>query len=175
MSLRILTSAVALSVVCVAVCCADQASGAARAQPAAAPACVTVKDMSETIVDGSERDLGGPYPFSIGGSSTYLDRLYTSTGAQTATVYGKANVPMRLGNGDLAEYSDELIEFADGDLEAAGFYDITQAAKGVWQYLPAVGISGRYKDMLGERHFRITKLGATLSAWIELCPAGSAK
>lgn len=174
MSLGIRTRAVLLTVACAAVVCADQTPGAAREQPPA-PSCLSMQNLSEKIIDGSERDLGGPYPFSVGGSSTYLDRLYDAGGAQVATVYGKANVPMKLANGDMVEYSDERVEFADGVVETEGFYDITQAGAGVWQYLPAVGISGRYKDMLGKRHFRITKLGASLSGWIELCPAGAAK
>jgi hypothetical protein len=146
----------------------------ARHTAAATSACVTMRGMSETIVDGSVRDLGGPYPRSVGGSSTYLDHLYDSTGRQVATVYGKANVPMRLAGGDLAEYSDERIEFSDGVLETQGFYDITRAEKGVWQYLPAVGVEGRYRGMVGKRHFKITKLGKSLVGRLELCPAGTA-
>ncbi|MTD58855.1 allene oxide cyclase barrel-like domain-containing protein [Amycolatopsis pithecellobii] len=171
--------AIVAAVACAAVLCADQVAGIAQgAEPAPtppAPGCLQLTGMSEKIIDGSIRDLGGPYLSSVGGSSTYLDHLYDASGAEVATVYGKANVPMKLDNGDVIEYSDERIEFADGVLEAAGFYNITQAGRGEWQFLPAIGVSGRYRDLLGKRHFRITKLGESLSGWIELCPAGTAR
>jgi hypothetical protein len=180
MSFGIRTRAVLSLTVCAALFCVDQVPGAAGVPvsgQAPTVGCLTLTNMTEEIVDGSVNNLGGPdpYPFSVGGSATYLDRLYDSAGTKVATLYGKANIPMRLANGNMVEYSDERIEFADGVLETAGFYDITQGEKGIWQYLPAVGISGRYQDMLGKRHFQITKLGKSLNGWIELCPAGSAK
>ncbi|MFI9161985.1 allene oxide cyclase barrel-like domain-containing protein [Kitasatospora aureofaciens] len=148
------------------------AAAAGPAEQAPAQACLTMKDMTETIVDGSVRDLGGPYPHSVGGSSTYLDHLFDPAGKKVATLYGKANVPMTLSNGDMAEFSDERIEFSDGVIETAGFYDITNAETGTWQYLPAIGVEGRYRGMVGKRHFQITTMGKSLNGWIELCPAG---
>ncbi|MEY9946415.1 hypothetical protein [Kitasatospora sp. GAS1066B] len=150
------------------------AAAAGAAAPAPGQTCITMKDMTETILDGSVRDLGGPYPHSIGGSSTYLDYLYDSTGKKVATLYGKANVPLTLPGGDLAEFSDERIEFSDGVIETTGFYDITQAETGSWQYLPVIGVEGKYQGMIGKRHFQITKMGKSLNGWIELCPAGQA-
>ncbi|QMU71580.1 hypothetical protein [Streptacidiphilus sp. P02-A3a] len=182
-------SALTVLAVCVTVLGADavlggasvpRAAAAPAQQPAQAPqsapaqGCITMKGMTEGIIDGSVQDLGGPYPESIGGSSTYLDYLYDSSGKKVATVYGKANVSLRLKNGDLAEYSDEQIEFADGVIQTQGFYDITAAAKkGTWEYLPAIGVSGRYQGMVGQRHFEITQLGKSLNGWIQLCLPGA--
>lgn len=136
-----------------------------------AKGCIAMKGLKEEIVDGSMRDLGGRYPYNVGGSATYFDRLTNADGKKTATVYGRANVPSRLENGDMAEYSDERIEFSDGAIEAQGIYDITKAEKGDWQYLPVIGVEGRYRGMLGKRYFQITKMGKSLNGWIELCPA----
>lgn len=135
--------------------------------------CITLEGLKEEIVDGSMRDLGGPYPYNVGGSATYFDYLNDADGKRIATLYGRANIPSRLDNGDMAEYSDERIEFSDGAVEAQGIYNITRAEKGAWQYLPVVGVEGRYRGMLGKRHFQITKMGKSLNGRIELCPAKS--
>ncbi|WP_190143929.1 allene oxide cyclase barrel-like domain-containing protein [Streptomyces glebosus] len=153
---------------------ADESTGETAHQTSdRATGCVAMKGLKEEILDGSMRDLGGRYPYNVGGSATYFDRLTDADGKRIATVYGRANIPSRLENGDMAEYSDERIEFSDGAVEAQGIYDITKAEKGAWQYLPVVGIEGRYRGMLGKRHFQITKMGKSLNGWIELCPAKS--
>ncbi|MFF9351706.1 hypothetical protein [Streptomyces sp. NPDC014734] len=151
----------------------DGTGGTAHQTSGRAKDCIVMKGLKEEIVDGSMRDLGGRYPYNIGGSATYFDHLTDADGKRIATVYGKAEIPSRLDNGDMAEHSDERIEFADGAVEAQGIYDITRAEKGAWQYLPVIGIEGRYRGMIGKRHFQITKMGKSLNGWIELCPAGS--
>jgi hypothetical protein len=170
--------AAAAVILCVsAVRGAGTGSDGAAAQGGVAPAksCITMKGLKEDMIDGSVRDLGGKYPYNVGGSATYFDYLKDAHGKRLATVYGSANVPSRLENGDMAEYSDERIEFSDGAVEAQGIYNITEAEKGAWQYLPVVGTEGKYRGMIGKRHFQITKMGVALKGWIELCPAGMSK
>ncbi|WP_103337399.1 allene oxide cyclase barrel-like domain-containing protein [Amycolatopsis sp. CA-126428] len=143
------------------------------AAPQVSEGCVVIDNLSETIVDGTENELGGPFP-SVGDSGTYLDRLYDPAGKPAGTVYGLINVPFALPGGDLIEHSDERIELPEGTIEAAGLFNVTQAERKVWQFLPLVGTGGRYQGMVGKRHFQILEFRHSLNARIEMCPAGKA-
>lgn len=146
-------------------------TGSATSSAAPPQGCVVLDDLSETIVDGTENELGGPFP-SVGDSGTYLDRLHDRSGNQVGTVYGLINVPFALPDGDLVEHSDERIDLPDGSVEAAGLFNVTQAdGHKAWQFLPLVGTSGRYRGMVGKRHFQILEFRHSLNARIEMCPA----
>ena len=107
----------------------------------------------------------------MGDSATYLTHLYDSDGKQVGTVEGKANIPYTLPNGDVLEYSEERITLPGGVIETQGFYNLTQGLAKVWQFLPAIGVSGGYEGKLGKREFQIVKKGADLNVKISLCPA----
>lgn len=164
---------VALSVLATAAVTLALAAGSGAPSSAAQrDGCVAVDNLSETIVDGTENELGGPFP-SVGDSGTYLDRLYDPAGKLAGTVYGLISVPYKLPNGDLIEHADERITLPDGTFEAAGLFNVTQAEQKVWQFLPLVGTGGRYQGMVGKRYFQILEFRHSLNARVEMCPAGA--
>jgi len=138
---------------------------------APSPGCNLYDHLTEKITSLSLNELGGKYP-SLGDSATYVTYLYYADGKKMGTVYGKANVPATLPNGDLLEYSEEVIQLDGGTIDSQGLYDITKGFAGEWQFLPAIGSSGAFKDKLGRRSFHIIKVGESLDASIEVCPVG---
>jgi hypothetical protein len=151
---------------------AKSAPAIAQTADASAHRCHVLDGLTEKIVDVSINPLSGPYP-AIGDSSTYLTYLYDGSGKHIGTVYGEANIPGHLPNGDVAEYSAETITLPGGTIETEGIYDITLGATGHWQFLPAIGISGDYRGELGKREFLIVKAAAQLEVNIELCEPGA--
>jgi hypothetical protein len=146
-------------------------SSPAAAEPA--PGCNVLDNLTEKIISVSLNEIGGPYP-AVGDSAVYLTRFYDPAGKLVGTVYGKANIPFKNPDGHVMEYSEERIELDGGVVETEGFYDITNGIAGEWQFLPALGTSGGYRDKLGKRSFRILKPNALLNAKIELCPPAKA-
>jgi hypothetical protein len=140
-------------------------SSPAAAEPA--PGCNVLDNLTEKIISVSLNEIGGPYP-AVGDSAVYLTRFYDPAGKLVGTVYGKANIPFKNPDGHVMEYSEERI------VETEGFYDITKGIAGEWQFLPALGTSGGYRDKLGKRSFQILKPNALLNAKIELCPPAKA-
>jgi hypothetical protein len=151
--------------------CATASSASTVAQLAAQPppGCVVLDNLTEKIVGGTETEVGGPWP-SVGDSGTYVDYLYDPDGKQVGTIYGKIAVLYARPDGHLMQWADERIELAGGVIEVQGIFDVTQAETGTWEYGPAVGTSGGYKEKVGKRWFQIVEFRKRLNAKIELCP-----
>jgi hypothetical protein len=155
----------------VAAVCLSSCGAAGGAAPLAAPepGCNVYDKLTEKIVAYSLNELAGPYP-AVGDSATYLTRLYDSDGKQIGTVEGKANIHGNLPGGDVLEYSEEHITLPGGTIDTEGLYNLTKGLAQEWQFLPAIGTGGAYRNKLGRRSFQIVKAGADLNVKIELCP-----
>jgi hypothetical protein len=149
-------------------------SCAGQAMPQDLPGCVVLDHMGEQAVGEVVSTLGGSYP-SVGDSATYVHRLYDASGATAATVYGKSNVRLRMVDGDLLENVDEQIRFADGTVQAQGYYELGAAARGRDQFLPMIGTDGVFRDKLGRRTFHPLTAGQTADTAVKLCPADMLK
>ncbi|MFI9161987.1 allene oxide cyclase barrel-like domain-containing protein [Kitasatospora aureofaciens] len=145
--------------------------GSQSAAPQDRPGCVSLKGLREEQLGEVAGPLDGASP-APGDSGVYLRRLYGAGTEPVATVYGKGGVQQRLSDGHLLAYADERIEFADGTVQARGFYDLTDAAAGAAQYIPTIGSTGVFRDKAGRITFRAVRPGREFSAEIEMCPTG---
>lgn len=158
--------ALAVALACISACGSTNTPASAESPT---PGCNVYDDLTEKIVAFSLNELAGEYP-AVGDSATYLTRLYDKGGNLVGTVEGKANIPSTLPNGDTLEYSEERITLPGGVIETQGFYNLTKGLDKQWQFLPAIGVSGGFKDKLGKREFQILKKGEDLNAKISICP-----
>jgi hypothetical protein len=157
------------------VSCASSGTASDVALLAADPpqGCVVLDNLSEEIVGGTETEEGGPWP-SVGDSGTYVDYLYDKDNKKIGTVFGEINVPFARPDGHLMEWAHERIELVGGAIEVQGMFDVTRAeSEHTWEFGPAVGVSGGYREKVGRRYFRIVEFRKKLDAKIELCPAGA--
>lgn len=174
---RLVTLAGALVIAATTVSCATASASSEAAKLAADPpeGCVVLDNLKEEIVGGTETEEGGKWP-SVGNSGTYIDYLYDENGKKIATVFGEVNVLYKRPDGHLMEWAHERIELDGGVIEAQGIFDVTRADKQhTWEFAPAVGISGGYKEKVGRRYFQIVEFRKKLNAKIELCPVGAPK
>ena len=136
--------------------------------------CMTLDNLREQVMGGTQRELTGTFP-SLGDSGSYLDYIYDSSGQKVGTVFGLLNVPnIPAKPGHVVMWAHETIEFGGGTIEVQGIYDITDSEDGIWQYGPAIGISGGFREKVGKRWFKAAQTKGTEAAWldvkIELCP-----
>lgn len=166
----VLSSTIVLSASILFAGCAESDPPIAATSATSPPArgCDIFKNLTEKFESESEDTAFGPYP-SVGDSSAYITYLFDSKGTKIGTVYGESNVSYRQPDGDIIEYTGETIDLPGGTVKTAGFFDINKGLKGIWEYLPVLGVSGIYRGKLGRRSFQIVKPGILLNAEIELC------
>ncbi len=144
-----------------------------RSTPEALPGCVVLDNLTEQFTATVQSQLASAPSGGIGDSSVSVGRLYST--ATSAKVYGENYVRMRLSDGHLLGYANDLIEFGDGTVQAQGFYDLTNADAGQQEFIPTIGTTGVFRNKLGRFTFRTEQAGKQFSASIEMCPAGILK
>ena len=137
--------------------------------------CEIHNNLTETIV---EKHYTFPDPsnppqnsrLQVGHEVYFKAELRDRQGNWVATSKGHSHVPYRDDNVDvILQNAQETITLRDGVIRTSGVYSVTPNNYNEWNSIPAVGISGRYKGMIGARTFQITALGASLNASLYLC------
>ncbi|MFI9274313.1 hypothetical protein ACIGXM_26930 [Kitasatospora sp. NPDC052896] len=117
------------------------------------PSDIVFADLTDVAVK-REMSLRGP-GIDVGDGVVFRNEISTADGARLVELTGAVTiVHVRPSDQRIFGFYREFLRFADGTARTMGIVDITATMAGREQVIPAYGISGRYRGMVGIRSYR---------------------
>ena len=132
------------------------------------PHCIVYDNLTEKVLTASFTDVP-PEGYSVGDLGRWDNNLISADGVVLAEAIGGSIVKYNNEEQGLGVYQWNTDTFANGVVKEAGMTDGWALLAGEWISIPAWGVSGKYRGLVGTRSFKRTSEDGIYQSKLELC------